>query len=128
MPKRFDMRRRPPCPPSGVGPPGKEIRPDVPTPAPVEEEPKRVPPSRDEVINLLLQSIALEEAALAALINTEAERVQLLSGTFAEPVTFDEVLSLQRSVADVLQAVVRKEEVLLRKLTTVLRIPGVEER
>jgi len=85
------------------------------------------PPPRDRVISQLLYSIALEETALAALINAEAEKVQAVGRNLARPCTFDDVLTFQRSVADVMQTVVRKEEILLKKLQTVMELAPREE-
>jgi hypothetical protein len=122
--QRFDMRHRPVCPQAAGRPIGGEGPPVPMPPLPPPEPPATPSPTRAEVVNNLLQSVALAETALAALINTEAERLQALAATLPVAATFDDVLSLQRSVAEVLQVVVRREELLLRKLTAVLNISG----
>lgn len=67
----------------------------------------------------LLQSIALEETALAHVLNAEAEKIEGVGERLSPPGSFDDVLAFQRTVAEVLQVIVRKEEVLLRKLQVV---------
>gem|GEM_PF-6259653 len=106
----------------------EEVIEDTPEPqAPVMSLRLPEPPPRDRVISQLLYSIALEETALAALINAEAEKVQAVGRNLARPCTFDDVLTFQRSVAEVMQTVVRKEEILLKKLQTVMELAPREE-
>lgn len=68
----------------------------------------------------LIHSIAREELALAKLIHGEARKTKSLAGKMFGPFTPDEVIAFQHSVGDVLEKIVRKEKLLLRKLRLVL--------
>jgi len=73
---------------------------------------------------LLLASIALEELALAHIINAEAEKIQYVVGTLGRgltpPATLSNLLTVDESVRRTLQEVVRKEILLQQKLDSVL--------
>jgi hypothetical protein len=70
----------------------------------------------------LLHAVAYEEIALARLMQAEVAKVErLTSQTVATP-TFDEIIALQRSAADVVHRIVRKEEILLEKLNVLLSL------
>jgi hypothetical protein len=84
---------------------------------------------REEVIDLLLASIALEELSLAHLINAEAEKLQRALGTLELPDgstppplanSLDELLAVNRSVAKLLKFAMHKEFILLTKLEDVI--------
>lgn len=70
----------------------------------------------------LLDSIAREELALARLINAEAKKTQKLACNIGGPFTPDEVIAFQHSVANVLDRVVHKEKLLLKKLRLVMAL------
>lgn len=74
-----------------------------------------------------MHAIAVREVAAASLLNAEADKVAQLTRTMVRPETFDDVLMFQRTVTDLMQAMVRKEEVLLRKLNAVLALCADEE-
>ena len=78
---------------------------------------------REEVINDLLQSIALEEAALAHLINAEAEKVQWSIGTLEnqEPTenNLEDVLEIQEAVEGVMRSAIKFQMLLQFKLEDV---------
>ena len=78
---------------------------------------------REEVINDLLQSIALEEAALAHLINAEAEKVQWSIGTLEnqEPTenNLEDVLAIQEAVEGVMRSAIKFQMLLQFKLEDV---------
>ncbi|MFE6708969.1 hypothetical protein ACFVEL_29315 [Bacillus thuringiensis] len=81
-------------------------------------------------ISLILASIALEELALAHVINSEAEKVQFLLGTLATsvtppPTTLPDLLTLNNSVRQTLQTVVKQEMLLQFKLENVLDLVSV---
>ena len=81
--------------------------------------------SRQEVITLLLASIALEENGLAHIINAEAEKLQYLIGMLKDheaPRRFSigELLEVNRSVERVLKSVVKNQMLLQFKLEDIL--------
>lgn len=68
--------------------------------------------SRDDVINLLLASIALEELGLAHIINAEGEKLQYALGTLpglTTPATLEEILLVNSSVQDMLALAIKKK-------------------
>lgn len=83
--------------------------------------------SRDDAINLLLSSIAMEEIGLAHILNTEGEKLQYLLGTLPgvtpPGATIAEVLSANASVRDTLDAISKQEFLLQSKLNNVTTIP-----
>jgi hypothetical protein len=70
----------------------------------------------------LLESIALEEAALANLINAGAANVQALAENLPEPACFDDAADMQRLNLAILQAAQLKELILTQKLKRVLEM------
>jgi hypothetical protein len=75
---------------------------------------------RDEVVSLLLSSIALEEISLSNIINAEAEKVQHVLKK--EYVSFDQLLKLNNSVERTLRSVLSNQLLLQLKLSDVLKI------
>ena len=70
----------------------------------------------------LLESIALEEAALAAILNAEAEKLQELAKHMPPPTNMEQVLEFQKIVLAIIQAVQLKELILSEKLDKVKSI------
>lgn len=70
---------------------------------------------RNQVINLLLASIALEEPSLAHLVNSEAEKLQAVLGTLVDgppevvATTLSDLLDTNKSVERMLRAAIKKE-------------------
>jgi|GEM_PF-383000 len=110
-----------------------------------------IPPAstitRDDAINLLLQSIALQELSLSRILNAEGEKIQYVLGTppgiagpasiagsagfagpagFAAPVptvSINDILAVNQSVKATMDNVIKTEFLLLSKLETVLSAP-----
>jgi len=85
-----------------------------------------VPPV-EAILRQLLHSVALEELALAALVNAEAQKTQQLAKHLVIPFTPAEAVAHQRAVAQVMRGVVCKERILLEKLRTVLAMIQMHE-
>lgn len=80
--------------------------------------------TRNDVINLLLASIALEELGLAHIINAEAEKIQYALGTIpglTPAASLAEILEVNDSVQDMLDLVIKKELLLESKLKQVIK-------
>ncbi|GIP55055.1 hypothetical protein [Paenibacillus vini] len=81
-----------------------------------------------QTIPLLLSSIALEELALAHIMNAEAEKIQLVLGTLkqsksklsTETISLSNLLLINQSVRKTLQEVIKKEMLLQFKFDNVL--------
>ncbi|MCK8826732.1 hypothetical protein MWH25_03105 [Natroniella acetigena] len=77
-------------------------------------------PKRDQEGALidLLESVALEEAALAHLINAEAEKAQKIAKDCN--VTAQEMIEFQKSISKVMKNIIKKEMLLQFKLEDIL--------
>jgi len=81
--------------------------------------------NRDDVINLLLASIAFEELGLSHLINSEAEKIQYVLGTLnvqtaPEPPTINDLLKIDKSVNQTLRNVIKNQMLLQFKLEDII--------
>ena len=82
--------------------------------------------TRDDAINLLLSSIALEELGLSHIINAEGEKLQYVLGTLpgltGPPASISDILTINASVRDTIRELTKKEWLLLSKLDSVLSL------
>jgi len=70
--------------------------------------------SREQAITDLIESVALQEAALAHILNAEGEKMQAIIAM--SNVTPDQLLELNRSVETMISAITRLEIILQSKL------------
>lgn len=80
----------------------------------------------NDIISLLLASIAFEELGLAHIINAEAEKIQSVLGTLcgqtpANP-TVNELIAIDNSVGRTLRNVIKKEILLDFKFENILEL------
>ncbi|MDQ0417530.1 hypothetical protein J2Z48_001703 [Croceifilum oryzae] len=81
--------------------------------------------TREDAVNLLLSSIALEELGLSHIINAEGEKLQYVLGTLPgvstsfQP-TITDLLTINASVRDTINVIGKKEWILNEKLENVL--------
>ncbi|ASJ56447.1 hypothetical protein BP422_24510 [Brevibacillus formosus] len=83
--------------------------------------------TRDDAINLLLTSIAIEELSLGHIIHAEAEKLQYAIGTLpglTVPASVSDLLLVNASVRQTLQDVAKKEILLQSKLDNILSVPS----
>lgn len=84
--------------------------------------------TREQAINLLLASIAMEELGLAHIINADGEKIQYALGTLQGSShthtgpTIKELLAVNESVREMLDAVFKEEMMLNSKLQNVLKM------
>lgn len=81
--------------------------------------------SLNHVLFDLIKSVANEEEALALLIEAEADKIQAFIGNHSEFPTKPsnkEILDLNRSVTQMLETIVMKEWLLLKKLERTLEV------
>jgi len=88
---------------------------------------------RDDAINLLLSSIALEELGLSHILNAEGEKIQYMLGGMREAAppaspTVEQMLALNESVRQTLDTAVKHEMHLYSKLETVLGLLQAEKK
>lgn len=83
--------------------------------------------TRDQAVNLLLSSIAMEELGLSHIINAEGEKIQYVLGTLpgvtGPGATISDLLSVNESVRSTLREITKTEFGLQNKLETVLSTP-----
>ena len=82
--------------------------------------------SRDDVINQIISSIAMEELGLSHINNAEGEKLQYALGTIpgvtgpTEPLTIDDLLALNKSIRDTLDSTMQNQMFLKGKLENAL--------
>lgn len=88
------------------------------------------PLTRRQIINDILESIALQELAIAHLINAEAEKIQAFTGPhggFPTSPTNKQIIEFQGHVARILEALTDKQKLLSRTMTMAKEILESEE-
>lgn len=85
------------------------------------------PISREEALNQIIASIAVEELGLSHILNAEGEKIQFVLGTLPGledgPPTLEDVLELNEGVRDVLDAVLKNQLLLAKKLAGAFSAP-----
>ncbi|MED3509317.1 BclA C-terminal domain-containing protein [Bacillus velezensis] len=83
--------------------------------------------SRDDTINLLLSSIAMEELGMAHILNAEGEKIQYalgaIPGLTGPPSSLADILNLNEIVRDTLDSLMKQELLLGSKLDSISNIP-----
>ncbi|WP_318527535.1 collagen-like domain-containing protein [Shouchella tritolerans] len=87
--------------------------------------------TRDDVVNLLLASIAMEEMGLSHIINAEGEKIQYALGTLQgvtgpTGVTLQDLLNVNQSTQSMLETVFKQEMMLDSKMKTTAGIPTLQ--
>ncbi|MBH5318302.1 hypothetical protein I6N90_10825 [Paenibacillus sp. GSMTC-2017] len=82
--------------------------------------------TRDDAINLLLASIALEELGLSHILNAEGEKIQFVLGTLpgvtSPTPTLSDILTVNASVRETISVLTKKEFLLDSKLQSVISL------
>ncbi|WP_127583759.1 hypothetical protein [Paenibacillus koleovorans] len=80
--------------------------------------------TREDVINLVLSSIAMEEIGLSHILNAEGEKLQYVLGTLpglsGPPATVQDLLSVNQSIRNTLDSTARNQMFLQAKLDSAL--------
>ncbi|MTI81694.1 MAG: hypothetical protein FH758_12605 [Firmicutes bacterium] len=88
--------------------------------------PKLPDVNQEQSLTDLLESIALEEGALAAMINAEAEKVQAvavrmkLDNHLQRKIDFAEIIEFQKTVASIIKTMINMQMLLQFKMENVL--------
>lgn len=89
----------------------------------------RITLKREEVIHLLLTSIAMEEISISHIMNAEGDKIQQLLER--DDVSLDDMLRLNRSMERMVRNMISKQILLQFKLDHILEMegktPGVDE-
>ena len=76
--------------------------------------------TRSQAITDILQSIALEEAALAHILNAEGEKLQC--AVSMDCITIDKLIEVNETVQSTMEAAAKFEQALQAKLSIVFKI------
>ena len=86
---------------------------------------------REDAINVIVTSIALQELALAHILNAEGEKLQYVLGTLegSDPgeVTICDIMAVNESITKTLREVMKTEMMLQYKLEDILSLNGDED-
>ncbi|MGV3270712.1 collagen-like protein [Bacillus sp. CIS52] len=85
--------------------------------------------SRDDTIDLLLSSIAMEELGMAHILDAEGEKIQYALGTIpgltGPPSSLTDILNLNESVRHTLDSLMKQELLLGSKLDSITNVPSL---
>ncbi|PAD65339.1 hypothetical protein CHH79_02680 [Bacillus siamensis] len=85
--------------------------------------------SRDDTIDLLLSSIAMEELGMAHILDAEGEKIQYALGTIpgltGPPSSLADILNLNESVRHTLDNLIKQELLLGSKLDSITNVPSL---
>ncbi|OAZ59377.1 Ribonuclease E [Bacillus siamensis] len=85
--------------------------------------------SRDDTIDLLLSSIAMEELGMAHILDAEGEKIQYALGTIpgltGPPSSLTDILNLNESVRHTLDNLMKQELLLGSKLDSITNVPSL---
>jgi len=83
--------------------------------------------TREDAVNLVLSSIAMEEMGMSHILNAEGEKLQYVLGTLpglsGPPATIEDILAVNKSVKGMVDSITRNEMMLQHKLETITSIP-----
>ncbi|MBG0969116.1 hypothetical protein [Bacillus sp. SRB3LM] len=86
--------------------------------------------TRDDVVNLLLASIAMEEMGLSHIINAEGEKIQFALGTLPGQTgpagTLQDILAVNESTQSMMETLFKKEMMLESKMKAAANIPTLQ--
>lgn len=86
------------------------------------------PLTRQDVLNQLIASTAMEELGLSHIINAEGEKLQFVLGTLpgltGGNATIDDVLDTNESVKDTLDSMIQNQIMINNKLSAALSAPA----
>lgn len=88
------------------------------------------PISREEALNLIITSIALEELGFSHILNSEGEKIQFTLGTLPGladgPPTLEEIHQINESAKNILKQVTQNQVFLANKFKTVVNSPAIQ--
>ncbi len=82
----------------------------------------RITLKREEVIHLLLTSVAMEEITMSHIMNSEGEKIQQLLDK--EGISLDDMLRLNQSMERMFRNIISKQILLQFKLDQILELEG----
>ena len=87
--------------------------------------------TRENVINQILTSIAMEEVGMSHVLNAEGEKIKFILGklegtSLKELATIEQVLEVNQSVQDLLEIATQQQILLKQKMTRVLKASGMQ--
>lgn len=84
--------------------------------------------NRDDAINVIIMSIAMEELSLAHILNAEGEKLQYVLGTLEDKdpgeITICDIMAVNNSIGKTLRDVIKTEMLLQFKLEDAIELDG----